>query len=198
MRARNDLSYGLALQERLPLPVRPTAVDLTLGGQKGQPFADTEEVLRRRDNGQPLDRIAEDPGFSRRAVRGPEERRPAEACRSIVDDGVPMEALSVALGRGTTWLHGLLGCHDLQPETRPVQTIFRRTRREVLEWPHARCALPLSVARATSTPGTTLGVRSMARLGGVMLTTLKRHELSLVEQLPAPELVTAYCMVSAC
>lgn len=31
-----------------------------------------------------------------------------------------------------------------------------------------------------------------------MLTILKRHELSLVEQLPAPELVIAGCMVSAC
>lgn len=31
-----------------------------------------------------------------------------------------------------------------------------------------------------------------------MLTILERHEISLVEQLPAPELVTAYCMVSAC
>lgn len=63
-----------------------------------------------------------------RAVRGPEGRLLAEACRSVVDDGVPMQTLSVALGRGATWLHWLLGCHDLRPEPRLVQSTTRRTR----------------------------------------------------------------------
>lgn len=63
-----------------------------------------------------------------RAVRGPEGRQLAEACRTVVDDGVPMSTLSVALGRGATWVHWLLGCHDLRPEPRPVQTTSNRTR----------------------------------------------------------------------
>ena len=63
-----------------------------------------------------------------RAVRGPEGRQLAEACRTVVDDGVPMSTLSVALGRGATWVHWLLGCHDLRPEPRPVQTTSHRTR----------------------------------------------------------------------
>lgn len=63
-----------------------------------------------------------------RAVRGPEGRLLAEACRSVVDDGVPMQTLSIALGRGATWLHWLLSCHDLRPELRLVRTTARRTR----------------------------------------------------------------------
>ncbi|ATG53223.1 hypothetical protein CFK38_11310 [Brachybacterium vulturis] len=63
-----------------------------------------------------------------RAVRGEEGRVLAEACRSVVDDGVPMQRLSVALGRGATWLHWLLGCHDLRPELRKARTTSRRTR----------------------------------------------------------------------
>jgi hypothetical protein len=62
-----------------------------------------------------------------RAVRGEEGRVLAEACRYVVDDGVPMQTLSIALGRGATWLHWLLGCHDLRPEPRRVQTTGRRT-----------------------------------------------------------------------
>lgn len=68
-----------------------------------------------------------------RAVRGAEGRALAEACRTVVDDGVPMETLSVALGRGATWLHWLLGCHDLRPATRPVQSTSRRTRGAAVE-----------------------------------------------------------------
>ena len=63
-----------------------------------------------------------------RAVRGEEGRVLAEACRSVVDDGVPMQRLSVALGRGATWLHWLLSCHDLRPELRKARTTTRRTR----------------------------------------------------------------------
>lgn len=63
-----------------------------------------------------------------RAVRGPEGRLLAEACRSVVDDGVPMSTLSTALGRGQTWVHWLLGCHGLRLEPRQVLTTTRRTR----------------------------------------------------------------------
>lgn len=146
-----------------------------------QPFADVEEVVRRREDGQTLDQIAEDLGCSRqairtaletaertpktryprlsqrrlptedeiaeirglyeacpqaprnregsRAVRGLEGRALAEACRSVVDDGVPMQTLSLALGRGATWLHWLLNIHDLRPEPHPIHTTARRTRK---------------------------------------------------------------------
>lgn len=115
--------------------------DITFRRWGRQPFADVAEVVRRRDDGQTLDQIAEDLGCSRqairtaletagrtpptryprlaesrtptadeiaellglyeacpqapraregaRAVRGPEGRLLAEACRSVVDDGVP-------------------------------------------------------------------------------------------------------------
>lgn len=71
-----------------------------------------------------------------RAVRGPEGRILAEACRSVVDDGVPMQTLSVALGRGATWVLWLLGCHGLRPETRTVQTTARRSRTETATSAH--------------------------------------------------------------
>lgn len=154
--------------------------DITFRRWGRQPFADVNEVVRRREDGQTLDQIAEDLGCSRqairtaletaqrtpktryprlsesrgptadeitelrglyeacpqaprnregsRAVRGPEGRLLAEACRSVVDDGVPMQTLSIALGRGATWLHWLLGCHDLRPELRRARTTTRRTR----------------------------------------------------------------------
>lgn len=63
-----------------------------------------------------------------RNTRGPEGRALAEACRSLVDDGIPMAALSAALGRGPTWVHWLLGTHDLRPAPHRVQTTSRRTR----------------------------------------------------------------------
>lgn len=63
-----------------------------------------------------------------RAVRGPEGRHLAEECRAVVDDGVPMQTLSLALGRGPTWVHWLLGLHDLRPERRATATTRRRTR----------------------------------------------------------------------
>lgn len=63
-----------------------------------------------------------------RAVRRPEGLRLAEECRAVVDDGVPMQTLSLALGREPTWLHWLLGVHELRPEQRMVQTTGRRTR----------------------------------------------------------------------
>lgn len=63
-----------------------------------------------------------------RATRGAEGRVLAEACRTVVDDGVPMQTLSTALGQGKTWLYWLLGVHDLRSEPRSVQTTSRRTR----------------------------------------------------------------------
>lgn len=63
-----------------------------------------------------------------RAVRGPEGRNLAEACRGLVFDGIPMATLSQALGRGATWMHWLLSIHDLRPDPRPVGTTSRRTR----------------------------------------------------------------------
>ncbi|HEX7350574.1 hypothetical protein [Brachybacterium sp.] len=150
--------------------------DITFRRWGRQPFADVDEVVRRREDGQTLEQIAEDLGCSRqairtaletagrtpptryprlaesrtptadeiaelrglyeacpqapraRAVRGEEGRVLAGACRSVVDDGVPMQRLSVALGRGATWLHWLLSCHDLRPELRKARTTTRRTR----------------------------------------------------------------------
>lgn len=53
----------------------------------------------------------------------------AEACRALIDDGIPMETLSRDLGRGPTWIHWLLGCHDLRVPTRATRSTARRTRR---------------------------------------------------------------------
>ena len=63
-----------------------------------------------------------------RNVRGAEGRLLAEACRALVDDGIPMQRLSRALGRGPTWVHWLLSCHDLKPDQHAVRTTSRRTR----------------------------------------------------------------------
>lgn len=52
----------------------------------------------------------------------------ALACRELVDDGVPMQTLSRALGRGPTWVHWLLGRHDQQPASREARSTSRRTR----------------------------------------------------------------------
>lgn len=155
--------------------------DITYHRWGQQPIADVDAVLRRRENGQTLDQIAEALGCSRqairtaletaqrapstryprlsrrrpptndelaelrdlylqcpqaprnregsRAVRSPEDRALAEACRALIDDGVPMSPLSQALGRGATWMHWLLSCHDLRTDPRPAQTTARRTRR---------------------------------------------------------------------
>lgn len=63
-----------------------------------------------------------------RHIRGDEGRTLAEACRALVDDGVPMANLSRSLGRGPTWVHWLLSCHDLRPEPHEARTTSRRTR----------------------------------------------------------------------
>lgn len=171
-------SYDLTSQYVYRLTVARHDIDFRRWGQR--PIADVDEVVRRRDEGQSLQQIADALGCSRqairtaleaadrtpatryprlserreptpeeiswltalyeacppaprnregsRAVRGPEGRVLAEACRTVVDDGVPMQTLSVALGRGATWLHWLLGCHDLRSEPQLVRTTARRTR----------------------------------------------------------------------
>jgi len=176
-------SYDLTPQYVYRLTVARHDIDFRAWGQR--PIADVNEVVRRRDDGQTLDQIAEELGCScqairtaveaggrtpltryprlaesrvptadeinrisqlyeacpqaprnregSRAVRGPEGRLLAEACREVVDDGVPMSTLASALGRGPTWVHWLLGCHDLRPQRRPVQTTARRTRRNAFE-----------------------------------------------------------------
>ncbi|GAA1491484.1 helix-turn-helix domain-containing protein [Brachybacterium sacelli] len=171
--------YGLTSTYVRRLTVARHDISFRRWGQ--QPLADIDEVVRRREDGQTLNQIAEKLGCSRqairtaletaqrapetryprlsqrraptedeindiqrlyevcpqaprnregsRAVRGPEGRLLAEACRTVVDDGVPMQTLSVALGRGATWTHWLLNIHDLRPEPDPVRTTARRTRR---------------------------------------------------------------------
>lgn len=49
-------------------------------------------------------------------------------CLQLVDSGVPMQTLSLALGRGPTWVHWLLGRHGQRPEARQGRTTSRRTR----------------------------------------------------------------------
>lgn len=66
-----------------------------------------------------------------RDMRATEGRAVAEACRNLIDDGVPMQALSKALGRGPTWTHWLLGIHDLRPELRLAQSTSRRSRHSI-------------------------------------------------------------------
>lgn len=63
-----------------------------------------------------------------RNVRGDEGRALAEACRALVDDGVPMLTLARDLGRGATWIHFILECHDLRPAPHAIKSTARRTR----------------------------------------------------------------------
>lgn len=63
-----------------------------------------------------------------RNVRDDEGRTLAEECRALVDAGVPMATLSQALGRGPTWVHWLLSCHNLRQDQRAPATTARRTR----------------------------------------------------------------------
>ncbi|WP_152351541.1 helix-turn-helix domain-containing protein [Brachybacterium subflavum] len=59
---------------------------------------------------------------------GPEGLQVATRCLVLVDDGIPMATLSRALGHGPTWVHWLLGKHDLQPPERQSRSTSRRTR----------------------------------------------------------------------
>lgn len=73
------------------------------------------------------DEIAELRGLYEACPQAPRAREGARAVRG--EEGrVLAGRLSVALGRGATWLHWLLGCHDLRPELRKARTTTRRTR----------------------------------------------------------------------
>lgn len=75
-----------------------------------------------------------------RETRGEEGVELAEACAALVADGVPMQTLSLAMGRGPTWVHWLLGQHDLRPVQRQSRSTTHRTREGS---PHrALCAKP--------------------------------------------------------
>lgn len=63
-----------------------------------------------------------------RHIRGEEGKALALACRTLVDDGIPMGTLSRAMGRGATWLHWLLTVHDLRPDLHAGRSTSRRTR----------------------------------------------------------------------
>ena len=63
-----------------------------------------------------------------RETRGEEGAELAAACAALVADGVPMQTLSLAMGRGATWVHWLLGQHDLRPAQRQSTSTTRRTR----------------------------------------------------------------------
>lgn len=60
-------------------------------------------------------------------MAGPEGLAVAERCLAFVEDGVPMQTLSLALERGATWVHWLLGKHDLRPAERQGHSTSRRT-----------------------------------------------------------------------
>lgn len=61
-------------------------------------------------------------------MAGPEGLEVAKACLALVEDGVPMQTLSLALEHGATWVHWLLAKHDLRPVERPSRSTSRRTR----------------------------------------------------------------------
>lgn len=63
-----------------------------------------------------------------RETRGDEGAELAEACAALVAGGVPMQTLSLAMGRGATWVHWLLGQHDLQAAEREGLSTRRRSR----------------------------------------------------------------------
>lgn len=59
---------------------------------------------------------------------GSEGLEVARACLALVEDGVLMSTLSISLERGATWVHWLLGNHDLRPAQRQSRSTSRRTR----------------------------------------------------------------------
>lgn len=52
----------------------------------------------------------------------------AERCLALVEDGVPMQTLSLALEHGATWVRWLLRKHDLLPVERQGRSTSRRIR----------------------------------------------------------------------
>lgn len=71
-------------------------------------------------------------------TRGDEGAELAKACAALVADGAPMETLSLAMGRGATWIHWLLGQHDRRPVQRRSSSTSRRTR--AVPEPKSKCA----------------------------------------------------------
>ncbi|GEM_PF-2672879 len=63
-----------------------------------------------------------------RETTGPEGELLADACLALIEDGVPMQTLSLALGRGPIWAHWLLGKHDRRPQPRAARSTSHRTR----------------------------------------------------------------------
>ena len=61
-------------------------------------------------------------------MTGPEGLAVAEACLALVEDGVPMQTLSLALEHGATWVRWLLRKHDLLPAERQGRSTSRRAR----------------------------------------------------------------------
>lgn len=59
-------------------------------------------------------------------MAGPEGLAVAGRCLALVVDGVPMQTLSLALEHGATWVHWLLGRHDLRPAQRQGRSTSRR------------------------------------------------------------------------
>lgn len=95
-----------------------------LGRRRRPTPAELEQIAQLYENCPPAPRAR--PGA--RYVRGGEGRALAEACRHLIDEGVPMQTLSQDLGRGATWIHWLLDCHDLRPSPRTVRSTARKTR----------------------------------------------------------------------
>lgn len=115
-----------------------TAVRTALESVSGPPATRYPRLSSRRDPTgaelQELQRLYEAcpeaprnrPGH--RETRGEEGAELAAACSALVADGVPMQTLSLAMGRGATWVHWLLGRHDLRPAEREGRSTARRTR----------------------------------------------------------------------
>lgn len=105
-----------------------TAVRTALESLSGPPATRYPRLSSRRDPTeaelQELQRLYEAcpeaarnrPGH--RETRGDEGAELAAACAALVAGGVPMQTLSLAMGRGATWVHWLLGRHDLRPAQR--------------------------------------------------------------------------------
>lgn len=141
-----DAEAGAALRERgasiqriaEKLGCSRTAVRTALERTSGAPSTRYPRLSARRDPTeaelQELQRLytacpeapRSRPGH--RDTRGEAGAALAEACLAVVEDGVPMQTLSLALDRGPTWVHWLLGRHDCLPEARASRSTSRKTR----------------------------------------------------------------------
>lgn len=115
-----------------------TAVRTALESMSGPPITRYPRLSTRREPTheelQELQRLYEAcpeaprnrPGH--RETGGEEGAELATACAALVADGVPMQTLSLAMGRGATWVHWLLGRHDLRTSERSGSSTRRRSR----------------------------------------------------------------------